>query len=280
VLTDRRGRRYLLDNTGVRWEFFRIENTRGQVRLVWPGTPLLDQNGIFRVEAETDPQAWEVWGYHRSSRWDFDRSGRQHLVVGTDKGLLYLLVEEPRTMDAPPFRFRSVGPLADRTGKVIRVHNRAVAAGVDLDGNGREDLVVGGISYQLGIPADPEQGGGFYYLLQRGLDAGGLPILEPLQPLPLEGYRFGTPINTHVQIQAVDLDQDGAKEVILASQRPDSEGRVFRPVPGRPALRFTGKVVPGYLIEHHLDDLDGDGALDLVFGGGEQGVGYYRKLRF
>ena len=177
------------------------------MRLVWPGIPLMDQNGVFKVEAETDPNAWKVWGYHRAARWDFDGSGRQHLIVGTDKGLLYLLMEDEHTMEAPTIKFRSVGPLKDSSGRVIRIHNCAMAGGIDLDGDGREDLIVGGIPYQMGTKTDPSPSGGFYYLINKGLDKDGLPILEPMKPLPIEGYRFETPKNTHVQIQVVDLDQ-------------------------------------------------------------------------
>jgi hypothetical protein len=280
ILKDRRGNRYLLDNTGVHWEFFQIKTDGDRVRLVWPGIRLMDQNGVFKVEAETDPNAWKVWGYHRSARWDFDGSGRQHLVVGTDKGLLYLLIENEHTMDAPPIKFRSVGPLKDSSGQVIRIHNRAMASGIDLDGDGREDLIAGGIPYQMGAKTDPSPNGGFYYLINKGLDKDGLPVLEPMKPLPIEGYQLETPKNTHVQIQVVDLDHDGNKEVILASQRPDVHGRVFRLIKNGPGLEFTGKVLPGFSIRQHLVDIDGDGELELICGGGEHGIGWYSKFSF
>ena len=279
ILRDAEGRRYLLDNTGVKWQFFELKKEEEKLRLGWPGIEVVDQNGPFRVESETDHICWSVWGFHRSARWDFDGSARQHLVVTTDKGHLYLLIEDENTMRNRPFRFRSAGPLKDDRGQVIKIHNRAVAAGIDLNEDAREDLVAGGVSYQFGIAKDPEPGGGYFHLIHRGLDAEGLPILARKEPLELVGHPLELRHrNGHAQLQAIDLDGDGAKEVILADG--NGVGHVFRPVPGRPALEFTGKIVPGFSIEHFLGDLDADGQLECFYGGGETGLGHRRKLNF
>ena len=55
---------------------------------------------------------------------------------------------------------------------------------------------------------------------------------------------------------------------------------MLRPAAGRVALVDTGVVVPQErAIEEWVLDIDGDGELELVFSGSENGVGYYRKLR-
>ena len=282
MLTDGQGKRYILDNTGRDWKLHEVKVIDGEVRLVYLPILLEDQNGVFRVEGETDPQGGETWGFHRAAFWNFDRGGRQHLVVGTDKGLLYLLIEEEDSIKDGKFKFRSVGPLKDTKGKVIKVHNRAVAAGIDLSGNGFEDLVVGGVSYQCGIELDPNPGGGFYYLAHEGLDSDGLPLLAPLTPLKTRGHRFPTGMtNSHVGIQGIDIDKDGQKEIILHCQAQSGKlGRVFRKMKEGPGLELTGKTVPDYNIGRHIVDIDGDGQWELIFAGGERGMGYYRKIRF
>lgn len=279
MLVDRRtGETYLLDNhQNNSFSGRKLTLEQGQPIISREQKTIQDQHGVFRLEGETDPTAREAYGFNRASRWDFDRSGRQHFIVGTDKGLLYLLIEESDLGEN--FTFKSIGPLKDRTGQVIRVHNRSCACGVDLDGDGLEDLVVGGISYQLGIQSDPSPGGGFYYLLNRGLDENGVPILDALRELPIEGHEFHCKINSHVHLQSVDIDRDGEKEIILSNQNDQFKGRIFKVLPDRPGVRYTGTYVERLSIEENLLDIDGDGLPEHVFGGGEEGIVQYRKLR-
>jgi len=123
-------------------------------------------------------------------------------------------------------------------------------------------------------------GGGIYYLIHRGLDEDGLPMLESPKPLEIDGAELSLPINTHVQIQAVDLDKDGEKEVVIAIQESEWKGRVFEPLEDRAGLEYTGKVLPRLCIEERILDIDDDGELEYVFSGGEQGVGYCQKIQF
>lgn len=278
VLTDNLGKRYLIHFAGKSWNLIPVKKGIDGIRLHYTDSlQLMDQNGVFRVEGETDPQLSPEWGYHRITRWDFDKSGRNHLIVGTDKGHLYLLNDDPALAKPGKFIFRSSGPLKDSSGNVIKIHNRAVAASLDLNEDGLEDLIVGGISYQLGIKSDPNPGGGVYYMINLGKDAKGQPILSPPKPLDL-GSDFKPRINSHISLQVLDIDNDNEKEIIIGIQNPGWDGRIYRKLKGKIGLYYTGSQVPVKPIKEQILDIDGDGKYDLVHPGDETGVGYYRKL--
>ena len=278
MFTDSRGKRYIIHFAGTYWNMIPVEKTNDGIRLHHTDSfKIKDQNGIFRVAGETDPQLSPEWGYHRISKWDFDGSGRDHLIVSTDKGLLYLLKDDPRLTKPGEFIFRSSGPLKDASGHVIKIHNRAVAASMDLNEDGREDLLVGGISYQLGIQSDPHPGGGVYYMINQGNDSDGLPILSPPQPINL-GPDFKPRINSHIGLQVLDIDHDNEKEVIVSLQESGWNGRIYRKIKGKIAFQYTGLVAPVIPINEQILDLDGDGRYELVRPGGETGVGDFREL--
>jgi hypothetical protein len=278
MFTDSRGKRYIIHFTGTYWNMIPVEKTKDGIRLHYTNSlKIMDQNGIFRVEGETDPQLAPEWGYHRINRWNFDGSGNNHLVAATDKGLLYLLKDDPALSKAGEFIFSSSGPLKDASGNVIKIHNRAVAAGIDLNEDGREDLLVGGISYQLGIKSDPHPGGGVYYMINMGNDPKGMPVLSPPQPLDL-GPDFKPRINSHIGLQVLDIDNDDEKEVIVSLQDAGWDGRIYRKIKGKTGLQYTGSKVPVIPINEQVLDLYGDGNYELVRPGGERGVGDFRKL--
>ncbi|WP_135557024.1 FG-GAP repeat domain-containing protein [Paenibacillus cymbidii] len=281
VLEDRQcGKRYLL-NAGFRdWTVREIVGTANGIMLASGSAPLLDQNGPFHVDGETDPQVSPECGCHHASRWDFDGSGRQHLIVGTDMGHLYLLVDEGEVGKDGQFRYRSEGPLRDSGGHIIRIHNRLSPIGIDLDGDGREDLLVGGATYQRGFETDPAPGAGIYYLLHKGIDAAGLPILEPHAPVPFAGEPCPVVTNRMVELQLADLDEDGEREIVIWSVA-DRFSRVYKLVrekgEGGFALALIG-TLPDMTLLKRLHDLDGDGKPEMVYGGGEPGVAYYQRM--
>jgi hypothetical protein len=238
---------------------------------------IMDQNGVFRVEGETDPQFSPEWGYHRMARWDFDGTGKNHLIVGTDKGHLYLLREVSSPAGQGSFNFMSAGPLKDTTGLVIRIHSRAVAGSIDLNGDLREDLIVGGISYQLGIKSDPDPGGGLYYLLNLGNDKYGWPRLAPPRQIDMD-QDFKPRINSHIGLQILDIDHDNEKEVIISLQEPGLGGRIYHKSKEKTGLSYTGYRIPLEPIIEQLIDIDGDSQYEIVRPGDESGVGFFRKL--
>jgi hypothetical protein len=278
IITDDNGKNYIIDFASNCWRLIPVEKMKDGIRLHYTEfLQIMDQNGIFRVEGETDPQFSPEWGYHRIARWDFEGNGKNHLIVGTDKGHLYLLKEEPSLTVQGKFNFISFGPLKDTSGCVIRIHSRAVAGSIDLNRDGCEDLVVGGISYQLGIKSDPDPGGGIYYLLNLGNDSSGCPILTPPMQIDL-GPDFKPRINSHIGLQIMDIDHDNEKEIIISLQEPGWGGRIYHKTKDKPGLFYSGSRIPLEPIIEQIIDIDGDSQYDIVRPGDESGVGFYRKL--
>lgn len=278
IITDYTGKRYIIDFAGNHWKLIPVERNENGIFLHYTDSlKIMDQNGVFRVEGETDPQFSPEWGYHRMARWDFDGSGNNHFIVGTDKGHLYLLRKDTSIPGKDEFTFSSSGPLKDTSGSVIRIHSRSVAGSIDLNGDDREDLIVGGISYQLGIKSDPNPGGGLYYLLNLGNDQSGCPRLAP--PVQINpGSDFKPRINSHIGLQILDIDHNGEKEIIISLQEPGWGGRIYHRSKEKIGLSYTGFRVPLEPIIEQLIDIDGDSQYDIVRPGDESGVGFFRTL--
>ena len=275
ILTDRRGRRYLLEND-TDWCFRELLTADGKLRLSSKRHPLYDQHGVFRVDGGTDAQHGAKWGFHRAALWDYSGTGKQHLIVGTDKGLLYLLREEAPLGTNGRFEFRSFGPLKDSKGAMIRVHHRVVAAPMDLDADGRLDLVLAGATYGRG---DPTPGSGIYFTLNLGVRADGTPVLAPSQRLETIGHKHPDFSNRHAQLQALNLLGNGERLLVVGTQLGDGfRGYVYRPAGDRIALEHTGMILPPISIEERLLDLDGDGNWEYVRSGGESLIAEYAKL--
>jgi len=278
IITDNNGKRYIIDFASYYWNLIPVEKTKEGIRLHYTDSiRIMDQNGIFRVDGETDPQFSPEWGYHRIARWDFNGSGNNHLIVGTDKGHLYLLREDSSLSENGNFTFISTGPLRDTTGRLIRIHSRAVAGSIDLNGDEREDLIVGGISYQLGIKSDPNPGGGLYYLLNLGNDESGWPRLAPPELIEMD-HEFKPRINSHIGLQILDIDQDNEKEVIISLQQPGWGGRIYHRSKDKTGLFYTGTTIPIEPIIEQLIDIDDDSQYEIIRPGDESGVGFFREL--
>ena len=276
ILTDARGRRFLLENDS-QWSFRELLNTAGKPQLSSQRFPLHDQHGIFQVDGDTDIQHLTKWGFHRAALWDYDGSGRQHLIVGTDKGWLYMLRLEQPLGENDRFEFRSFGPLRDSAGEVIRVHHRVVAAPLDLDGDGRLDLVLAGATYGS---SDPQPGSGIYLVRNEGETNDHTPILSPVKPLETMGHTHPAFKHSHAQLQSLDLLGNGEKVVVVGTQLGDNfQGYVYRPAKDRIALEHTGLILPPISIEERLLDLDGDGDWEYIRSGGESLIAKYAPVK-
>jgi hypothetical protein len=273
------GKRYILDCTWNKGFSLReIKIIDGLVKLMPEVYHLEDEQGFFETEGETDPQFKNEGGITCAIKWNFDNSNRQHLIIGTDKGLLYLLIDDGNVGADGKFKYRSVGPLKDCKGNVIKIHNRVFPGPIDLNKDGFDDLILGGASYQDGIKSDPNPGGGVYFLLHLGLDNDGLPILDTIKKMDIKGYDYKFQVNDHVWVRTVDIDKDGQKEVIISVRNDGYTARVFRLRQDSIGIEYTGKIVSGMRSDEHLIDIDNDGELELVVAGGEPGIAYYIKL--
>lgn len=275
ILTDARGRRFLLENDS-QWSFRELLTSAGKPQLSSQRFPLYDQHGIFQVDGDTDIQHLTKWGFHRAALWDYDGSGRQHLIVGTDKGWLYLLRLEQPLGENGRFEFRSFGPLQDSAGEVIRVHHRVVAAPLDLDGDGRLDLILAGATYGS---SDPQPGSGIYFVRNEGETNDHTPILSPKKPLETIGHTHPAFKHSHAQLQSLDLLSGGEKVVVVGTQLGDNfQGYVYRPAKDHIALEHTGLILPPISIEERLLDLDGDGDWEYLRSGGESLIARYAPV--
>ncbi|MCL2517032.1 MAG: hypothetical protein FWF15_00585 [Oscillospiraceae bacterium] len=253
-----------------------LEPDRGSFNFSSSETALKADEKLVEPKGETDPQGLENWGFHRSAIWNWDGSGKNHIIIGTDTGNLLLVTDIGEYFTTGLCKLSDY--LKDSEDNVIKLHNRSKAIAFDLDGDGREDLIVGGQSYQLGVPKDPCPGSEFVAFLNRGADENGLPILEKI-PLILHGHEYITSTNKHVHLFTEDIDEDGETEVILVDQRNDNMvGRIFKKVPDKTELYYTGSYIEYFSIDDSLMDIDGDGKLEIVFGGGETGFVQYYKI--
>ncbi len=277
ILTDTNGRRFLLENDS-HWSFRELRMDNGKPKLSSSRFPLHDQNGIFRVDGDTDIQHMTRWGFHRAALWDYDGSGQQHLIVGTDKGWLYLLRHEQPLGTNDHFEFRSFGPLKDSNGKVIRIHHRVVAAPLEMNHDGKLDLVLAGATYGTG---DPNPGSGIYYVLNSGEASDHSPILSPVQAIETIGHTHPEFRHLHAQLQSLQLPGETERIVVVGTQSGDNfQSYAYRPAADRIALEHTGLVFPPISIEERLLDLDQDGSLEYVRSGGESLIAKYAPVEF
>ena len=168
--------------------------------------------------------------------------------------------------------------MQDSAGKVIRIHHRVVAAPIDLDGDGRLDLVLAGATYGRG---DPNPGSGIYYVRNEGTLADHTPMLSPVERLETIGHAHPDFINLHAQLQALDLMGNGERLLVVGTQQGDNfRSYVYRPAKNRIALEHTGMVLPPISIDERLLDLDGDGKLEYIRSGGESLIAKYGRLKY
>lgn len=114
----------------------------------------------------------------------------------------------------------------------------------DLDGDGQEEIVIGGVGRDKGLP------GGLHVIDNRGKERPGFPVLTG------ENFRGGAAL--------ADLNGDGQFEIIIPSWDQDvvhvvgSDGFELPGWPTRPQFNASVKSIPV------IGDVDGDGSPDVV----------------
>jgi hypothetical protein len=267
-------KRYLLDNcVNNTWALRELIKGIDGIMVSSEAIPITGPDGLpFRVDGVTDPQGGkEFYGFNRAFFWNHDGKSPQDLIVGTDKGLLYRL----KTTESG---FIPFGPLASPDGHPFKIYNRCSACGIDLTGDGREDLIVGGISYQMGIPEEPVPGGGVFRIMNPGSDESGNPLLGEKQHVVLIGIELNIVVNSHIHVFSLDIDGDGEKEVVISNQGDGFRGFIFKADTKNQYLVYTGDYIKNISIEDNLLDLNDNGQLEIVFAGGETGIAYYSAL--
>ncbi len=190
---------------------------------------------------------------------DVTGDGRAEIVLATSDGLVRVYDGRtgrpvrgwPRAMwPAPGSR-----PVARRIGPVRSGFASTPAVG-DISGDGRPDVVVGGLDGRL------------YAWDGRGRPLRGFPYATAL-PRPAEAGRLEPAI--YASPALADLDRDGRLDVVFgaADQRVYALRGDGRPLPGWPVLARDGDDPAKILSSPAVGDLDGDGSPDVVEGTGE-----------
>jgi hypothetical protein len=278
-----RGRRYLLDSAGgggfnIRLIHEKQDGDEEDTYLSTEKIPFMVDSRKLYVKGYTDPFAWETWGFDRFVKWDYDGKRKQHLVGGLDSGRIMLLIEnDDNFREQDTTSYTNAGCLKDQNGNEIKIFNRASACGIDLSGNGVEDLLIGGISYQNGNKYDEIKGQGICVCRNLGLDNRGLPVLDAPQMLDLDLLGIHLIPSSHVHMMSVDMD--GEKVVVISVESDGYLPRIFKVDRENATVFGTGEIVADVnMFSSYLLDMDGDGCPEFVHGGNEDGRASFRKL--
>ena len=86
-------------------------------------------------------------------------------------------------------------------------------------------------------------------------------------------------MNQNPHLQSVDIDGDGEREIIIAVGDGTNKGRIYEISPNGGSLVYTNRFVSDFRLHQRVLDIDGDGALERVFAGGETGIGQYGPIK-
>ncbi|MFA5857891.1 MAG: VCBS repeat-containing protein [Elusimicrobiota bacterium] len=234
-----------------------------------------DKGNKIRVFGETDPTAVEEYGDSSPLVTDWDNDGIPDLLLGSDTGHIYFYKGMLDKSQKYPTKFVDKGKLCDGTGKIIKVHNRTDICLLDIDGDGTDELLISGVTYQLGHKTDTDIGGDVVYFKIVGRNSDGVPILSERQPFIVDGKPIKIMPNQNTRIKPGDFNHDGKIELFFWCNSMGNN--IIRYRNGKTGSRewYFAETIAGGFGLGVPGDIDNDGWVEFVYGGGESGRGVY-----
>ncbi len=179
-----------------------VGDAYGQVTLFLnegePGAPDLAAGTLLEVGPPESKSVLSVGGIATPVFVDWDEDGLRDLLVGAYDGRLHIFLNEGSDTDPD---FHSVSFVQDGDGDLVVLNGRASPVVMDLDGDGRKDLLSGNKTGEILV------------YLNEGTDA--VPIYGACDSLEAGGSPIDYPDNPRSRPFVCDWAQDGYLDLLV-----------------------------------------------------------------